>query len=108
MKSMTAFLAALAAVLCMTSSAFAHYPFCVCAKEGDKIVCKGGFSDGTSAEGVKLDVIAYDEKVLAANKFGPDSVVRFERPSGEFFVLFDAGPGHVVEVDWRDIDGLAH
>lgn len=107
MKRTAAVLVALATVLCMASPAFAHYPFCVCTVQADKIVCKGGFSDGTSAEGVKLDVIAYDEKVLAANKFGADSTVRFERPPGEFFVLFDAGPGHVVEVDWRDIEGLA-
>jgi hypothetical protein len=107
MNRTVAFLIALVAAVCMTSPAFAHYPFCTCAKEGGKIICKGGFSDGTSAEGVKLDVIAYDDKVLAANKFGPDSTVRFERPPGEFFVLFDAGPGHVVEVDWRDIEGLA-
>jgi hypothetical protein len=75
--------------------------------EDGKIVCKGGFSDGTGAEGVTLDVIAYDENILVPGKFGSDSVVRFEKPPGEFYVLFDAGPGHVVEVDWRDIEGLA-
>lgn len=106
MKRTMAFVIALAMALGLATPALAHYPFCTCAVEGGKIVCKGGFSDGTTAEGVKLDVIAYDEKVLVANKFGPDSTVRFERPAGEFFVLFDAGPGHVVEVDWRDIEGL--
>lgn len=100
-------LAAGLAAACLASSARAHYPYCTCAMENGQIVCKGGFSDGTGAEGVTLDVISYDEEILVPGKFGPDSTVHFERPAGEFYVLFDAGPGHVVEVDWRDIDGLA-
>lgn len=91
----------------MATPAWAHYPYCTCALEDGKIACKGGFSDGTGAEGVTLDVISYDESVLVPGKFGPESVVHFDKPAGEFYVLFDAGPGHVVEVDWRDIDGLA-
>ncbi|MDP3368191.1 MAG: hypothetical protein Q8S49_19430, partial [Pseudomonas sp.] len=27
----------------------------------------------------------------------------FKRPDGEFYVLFDAGPGHVVEIDHTEI-----
>lgn len=100
-------LAAGLAAACLASPARAHYPYCTCAMENGQIVCKGGFSDGTGAEGVTLDVISYDEEILVPGKFGPDSTVHFERPAGEFYVLFDAGPGHVVEVDWRDIDGLA-
>lgn len=96
-----------AALMAMTTPAWAHYPYCTCALEDGKIACKGGFSDGTGAEGVTLDVIAYDENILIPAKFGPDSVARFDKPTGEFYVLFDAGPGHVVEVDWRDIEGLA-
>lgn len=94
-------------LLLAATPAYAHYPYCTCAMEGGRIACKGGFSDGTGAEGVTLDVISYDEEILVPGKFGADSVVRFDRPAGEFYVLFDAGPGHVVEVDWRDIDGLA-
>lgn len=107
MRQTAATLTALAAVFCMTAPAQAHYPYCTCAAEDGKIVCTGGFSDGTSAEGVTLDVISYDEEILVPGKFGPDSTVSFEQPEGEFYVLFDAGPGHVVEVDWQDIDGLA-
>lgn len=104
--SLTSLCTLLAMLLSGISSAFAHYPFCTCVLEDSKIICSGGFSDGTSAEGVKVDLISYDERVLAEGKFGADSTARFERPAGEFFVLFDAGPGHVVEVDWRDIEGL--
>lgn len=104
-KLVLGLIAALAAAT--ATPAFAHYPYCTCAMEDGKVACKGGFSDGTGAEGVTLDVISYDEQILMPGKFGADSVVRFDKPAGEFYVLFDAGPGHVVEVDWRDIDGLA-
>ena len=61
------------------------------------------FSKEVTAEGVKLDVIGYDETILIPGKFGSTSTVEFKKPSGEFYVLFDAGPGHVVEVDHHDI-----
>lgn len=96
-----------AALLALSApAAFAHYPFCNCALQGAEITCNGGFSDGTSAEGVKLDVISYDEDVLVPASFDAQSKVSFPKPAGEFYILFDAGPGHIVEVDWQDVDGL--
>jgi len=84
--------------------ALAHNPMCECDEKGDgEITCKGGFSDGSGAPGVTLDVIGYDEQVLVGGKLGDDSTLTFKRPDGEFYVLFDAGPGHVVEVDHADI-----
>ncbi|WP_323716152.1 hypothetical protein [Paracoccus aminovorans] len=97
---------ALAALVLSALPAAAHYPFCTCAAQGGKITCQGGFSDGTGAEGVKLDVISYDEEVLVPAKFDASSKVDFPKPEGEFYILFDAGPGHVVEVDWQDVEGL--
>lgn len=88
-----------------TTLGWAHNPVCICKKHGgDEVRCVGGFSDGSKAAGVKLDVIAYDETIVKAGKLGPDSSLTFKRPKGEFYVLFDAGPGHVVEVDHTDID----
>lgn len=86
--------------------AAAHYPFCTCALQGGAITCTGGFSDGTSAEGVTVDVISYEEEVLVPGTFDATSTIRVPKPQGEFYILFDAGPGHIVEVDWRDIDGI--
>jgi len=100
-------LALSAALLALSAPmALAHYPFCNCALQGGQITCNGGFSDGTSAEGVKLDVISYDEDVLVPASFDASSKVSFPKPDGEFYILFDAGPGHIVEVDWQDVDGL--
>ncbi|MNJ02598.1 hypothetical protein D3C73_1626120 [compost metagenome] len=50
-----------------------------------------------------MDVISYDEQILVPGKLDNDSKLTFKRPNGEFYVLFDAGPGHVVEIDHVDI-----
>ena len=83
----------------------AHNPVCECESQGqEEIICVGGFSDGSGAPGVTLDVIGYDEQILVAGKLDSDSRLSFKRPDGEFYVLFDAGPGHVVEIDHTDIE----
>lgn len=88
----------------LSGLALAHNPLCECKEiEGEQIRCTGGFSDGSGAPGVTLDVIGYDETVLVPGKLGTDSTVTFKRPASEFYVLFDAGPGHVVEIDQADI-----
>lgn len=91
-------------LLGLAGPALAHNPMCQCEPiEGEQIKCTGGFSDGSGAPGVTLDVIGYDETVLVPGKLGDDSTLTFKRPTGEFYVLFDAGPGHVVEIDYADI-----
>ena len=88
----------------LSSLAWGHNPICQCEPAAsDEIVCTGGFSDGSGAPGVTLDVISYDEEVLVPGKLGEDSKISFKRPDGEFYVLFDAGPGHVVEIDHTEI-----
>ncbi|MFQ6571904.1 hypothetical protein [Pseudomonas sp. UM16] len=92
-------------VLGVASPALAHNPMCECTPiDGEQIECTGGFSDGSGAPGVTLDVIGYNEEILVPGKLGENSKLTFKRPEGEFYVLFDAGPGHVVEIDYADID----
>ncbi|EFK09143.1 conserved hypothetical protein [delta proteobacterium NaphS2] len=95
----------LAAVLIFTASTgLAHTPLCSCYDNGDgTITCEGGFSDGSSAAGVALRVVEKSGKVLIKGKMDEDSEFTFERPSGPFKVQFDAGPGHVVEVEGKEI-----
>jgi hypothetical protein len=89
----------------LSTNALAHNPMCECKQiENEQIRCTGGFSDGSGAPGVTLDVIGYDETVLVPGKLGEDSTVTFKKPGSEFYVLFDAGPGHVVEIDQADIE----
>ncbi|NWB90963.1 hypothetical protein [Pseudomonas agarici] len=93
-------------VLCtvFSTSVLAHNPLCECKQvDSEHIRCKGGFSDGSDAPGVTLDVIGYDETILLPGKLGADSTLTFKKPGTDFYVLFDAGPGHVVEIDQADI-----
>ena len=100
------FLIMIPVVVCifMTSLGFAHTPLCSCYDNGDgTITCEGGFSDGSSAAGVQLRVVGKTEKVLIKGKMDADSEFTFKRPSGPFKVQFDAGPGHLVEVEGKEI-----
>ena len=95
---------ALGVAFLFAGSAFAHPPFCICKMvDATTVRCEGGFADGTGVPGVKLDVIRYDETVLLETKFGADSTVIFKRPSGAFYILFDAGAGNAFDVDYKDI-----
>lgn len=91
-------------ILGVSGTALAHNPICECVQiDSENIRCTGGFSDGSAAAGVTLDVVGYDETILLPGKLGTDSTLTFKKPAAEFYVLFDAGPGHVVEIDQADI-----
>ncbi|MCW8355876.1 MAG: hypothetical protein ACPGRG_04820 [Marinomonas sp.] len=92
--------------LLASNAVLAHYPYCQCHVDGQEIVCLGGFSDGSDAVGVTVDVISYNEEILVPGQFNNQSTMHFPLQKGEFYVLLDAGPGHTFEVDWRDIEGL--
>jgi hypothetical protein len=85
-------------------TAWAHPPFCICKTiDATTIRCEGGFADGTGVSGVRLDVVRYDESIVLQTSFGADSTVSFRKPDGEFYILFDAGPGQSFDVDFKDI-----
>jgi len=44
-----------------------------------------------------------NEKVLIKGKMDEDSEFTFKKPDGPYKVQFDAGPGHLVEVDGKGI-----
>lgn len=93
-------------LLALATPSYAHFPFCECALDAGKIQCKAGFSDGSGASGVTVDLISYDEEIIQQNQFSEASTAEFAPYDGEFYILLDAGPGHTVEVDWHDIQGL--
>jgi hypothetical protein len=83
----------------------AHNAICDCFDNGDDtITCEGGFSDGGSAAGVALRVLDPSGKVLIDGKMGDHSDFTFMKPKVDFRVEFDAGQGHVVTIDGRDIE----
>lgn len=89
--------------LAMAASAGAHTPLMSCFDEGDgTITCVGGFSDGSSSSGVLFYVEEGGKKIFET-KMNEFSEVTFKRPTGNYQAVFDAGEGHRIYVDGRDI-----
>ncbi|AIW12945.1 hypothetical protein VITU102760_17830 [Vibrio tubiashii] len=101
MKKSTLLLLASAA---LPSLAFAHTPLFSCYDFGDNtILCEGGFSDGSSAAGVEILVVDGSGTELIKSEINEDGEIEFNKPQGAYKVLFNAGPGHSIEVDGKDI-----
>ncbi|QPT39461.1 Uncharacterised protein [Oligella ureolytica] len=93
------FLILAALFLFATGGAQAHTPLCSCYDNGDGTVeCEGGFSDGSSASGVPMVVYGPDNQVLVEGKLDANSIFIFDKPEGEFKVVFEGGEGHTVEI----------
>jgi hypothetical protein len=92
-------------LLALAASAYGHNAICDCFDNGDQtITCEGGFSDGGKAAGVPLRVVDGAGKVLIDGKMSEQSDYTFAKPKVDFRVEFDAGQGHVVTIDGRDIE----
>lgn len=86
-------------------AAQAHNAICDCFDNGDDtITCEGGFSDGGKAVGVPVRVLDGAGKVLIDGKMTDKSDYTFAKPKVDFRVEFDAGQGHLVTIDGRDIE----
>ena len=95
----------LAGLLAIAAPALAHNAICDCFLNGDgTITCEGGFSDGSSASGIPVRIIDRDGKVLIDGAMSDNSEFTFQRPDVAFRVEFDAGEGHVIAIDGRDIE----
>ena len=91
--------------LSAAATVYAHNAICDCFDNGDEtITCEGGFSDGGAAVGVALRVFDQAGKVLIEGVMGEHSDFTFAKPKVDFRVEFDAGQGHVVTIDGRDIE----
>ncbi len=93
------------AILFTTNISFAHTPLCSCFNEGDGTVfCEGGFSNGSSAEGVTMIVKDKKGKKLISGQMDEYSEFSFKKPSVPFNVFFDAGEGHTKKIEDKDIE----
>ncbi|MBI9093195.1 MAG: hypothetical protein JEZ12_28620 [Desulfobacterium sp.] len=98
------FIAAILITLFTAIPALAHTPLCSCWDEGDgKITCEGGFSDGSSAQGVIMYVKEKNGKTLIKGQMNEFSEFSFKKPSQPYTIMFDAGEGHQVEVNGEEI-----
>jgi hypothetical protein len=87
-----------------TTTALAHTPLCSCYDNGDgTVLCEGGFSDGSSATGVGIRVLDANDNVVIEGEMSEYSEFEFDKPDGDYKVVFDAGPGHDVEIAGSDI-----
>ena len=81
----------------------AHSIFMDCKQEGADVSCIASFSDGSSAENIAYEVLSYEDEVLLQGMTDRSSGFKFPVPVNDYYVLLDAGPGHVVDVDMTDI-----
>ncbi|MCR4667379.1 MAG: hypothetical protein K5657_08840 [Desulfovibrio sp.] len=95
---------ALAATLAFPVAANAHSPIFDCSDNGDGTVsCEGGFSDGSSASGVAIHLLDGSGKTVEELKLDKNSEITFKKPAGDYKVTFDAGAGHQVTREGKDI-----
>ncbi len=90
--------------LAVAAVAHAHNAICDCFDNGNgTVTCEGGFSDGGKAAGVPLKVLDRTGKVLVEGKMSERSDFTFSKPKVDYRVEFNAGEGHVVNIDGQDI-----
>jgi hypothetical protein len=104
MKRRVIFALGMALCLAWTVVAYAHTPICACYLNGDgTVTCEGGFSDGSSAAGVKMTVRTPDGAVIQEGKMDDLGEFIFDVPEGDYEVEFNAGPGHAVLIKGEEI-----
>ncbi len=102
--------AALILGLFLNSQAIAQTPSLSVKDKDGMVYLKGGFSDGSSAAGVKILIVEdkpykggekvelYNgKKVLKKTKLDKNGELTVEKPKGPYLIIFDAGAGKVVE-----------
>ena len=99
MKKMILIMGLVGLMVLAAGAAMAHTPLCSCFDNGDgTVTCEGGFSDGSSASGVRMVVKDGSGKVLIEGKMSKNSDFEFKKPEGDYSVIFDAGEGHVIDI----------
>lgn len=92
------------AALFFAGQALAHTPLCSCYDNRDgTVTCGGGFSDGSSASGVQMRVEKDGGGTLLKGKMDEDTEFTFDKPGEAYKVVFDAGEGHLIEIDGKEI-----
>lgn len=86
-------------MLCFVVTVFAHTPLLTVEDNGDgTIFVQGGFSNGSSAGGVKVYLLsAATGNKLWESTFPDIGELDITIPNEPYIVVFDAGPGHIVK-----------
>lgn len=84
----------------------AHYPILDCTTSSKEVTCEASFSDKSKAPGVVMEVFSEDDEVIAKGRTDDESKYKFSRPDGVYFIIMDAGPGHVLEISDEDVQEI--
>lgn len=97
-------LVAIMTVLLLAGTALAHTVFFQCWNNGDgTLSCEGGYTDGSTAAGATVNVTDDSGTLLFSGKLDNSGELRFNKPSGDFSVTLEGGPGHTVTISAKDI-----
>ena len=96
----------LLALVVLASTAHAHYPILNCTVVSGQVECEAGFSDRSKAPDILMEVFSEEDDILHSGRTDAASMYRFTLPEGVFFVIMDAGPGHVLEISSDEIEGI--
>lgn len=103
-KNVFTALVAIVAVLLVAGTALAHTVFFQCWNNGDgTLSCEGGYTDGSSASGATVNVTDASGTLLFSGKLDKSGELKFNKPSGDFSVTLEGGPGHSVTINAKDI-----
>ncbi|MEM7206803.1 MAG: hypothetical protein AAF434_03170 [Pseudomonadota bacterium] len=97
-----------AAGLTLSLPVAAHTPVLNCQldESASNVVCQAGFSDSSTAPNIVMEVYSEDDDMLHAGRTDESSIYTFARPDGIFFIIMDAGPGHVIEISSDEVQGI--
>lgn len=86
-----------------STAAQAHFPLMNCWFEDAKVVCQTGYSDGSTAVDYSVELYDYEDNLLLNLNTDKRSIAEFDKPEGDFYVVFDSGHENAVEVDVVEI-----
>jgi len=81
----------------------AHFPLMHCWFEGPLLLCETGFSDGSKTVDYQVKLYDYEDNLLAIKQTDKRAIALFDKPDGEFYLVFDSGHESPVEVDVVEI-----
>ncbi|GAA0812567.1 hypothetical protein GCM10009111_06700 [Colwellia asteriadis] len=90
----------------LTFAAQAHFPLlnCQLTAQQQQLSCVAGYSDGSLAGKVTLNVFNYDEEPLLSINTASDGSITFTPPKGEYYIVFDPGHESPAEFDYAELN----
>ncbi len=86
-------------------AAQAHFPLLTCTLTvKQQLLCIAGFSDGSLAGKVSLNVFNYDDQAMLTVVTASDGSVTINPPIGEYYIVFDPDHESPAEFDYVQLN----